>query len=698
MECSLEFGEDGMIKKSRARIAWTCICMLITGLAAGQKAELSSRLARSLTTASAYEYGESREALSEIDEIVKSAVGSPEICKQVEAQFIDFLESNATLASKQFICRKLAVMGTRASVPALSKMLNAGETFDMALYALEKIPSDRVDKILFKSMQEARGKRRIGLMNTLGIRRYSPAVGTLANDALDEDREKAAAAVRALSRIGTDEAAGALRAVYQQTTGPIRNEAMNGYLRCADRMAETGAVDKARSMYRDFLIPDAIRSAALAGMIRTDAHRAGEIILEILQGDDFQLKTTAIRHVGRFDKIEPLDPIAAALPRLSAQHQIQLITALAERGDPGFRDAIVDAADHDDPGVRIAAIKALGILGDASSIDLLVARALEGGPEQEAARESLYRMRGVDVDRAIVSKLGIGDPDMKIEMLEGIGQRNITSAVQTVMNLTGDDEPRVRRDAVKTLGLIGSPDALPEIIDVLIAATSADVRREAERTVVALSRQIGDAENQASFVMASLPKAESVESKCSLLEVLGRIGDTHALEYIRQGLSDTNAEIRKASIRALSEWPDAGPIDDLFGIAGSSREEAVKILALRGCIRLIGADQGIEAGEKVDLYTKAFRLATGTGERRMVLSGLAGVNSIEAMETAALSLEDPDLRQEAETAVILIAGSLWRRFPQQVLPFLVGIVQSTTDDDHREDAQGLIDRIRRLEN
>ena len=682
-----------MTKKWNNVLVLLSATILFTGIAAGQKADVSSRLAGSLNTASTFQYGESREALSEIDEIMKAAVESVEIAKRVEAQFIDFLESNATLAGKQFVCRKLSVIGTKASVPLLAKMLAVDETFDMALYALEKIPSAQVDKVLMKRIQRVRGKQKIGLISTLGIRGAVAAVDPLKTCVFDEDPGTAVAAIRALAQIGTDEASDALQDAYHKTSGHIRNEAMNGYLLCADRMASAGMVDKAESMYRNFIVPDAIRSTALAGWIRSQPERAGEILLDVLHGDDMQLKSTAIRLLGRSDGIDRPEAVAGLLPRLSGRHQVQLITALAERRDPVFMDVIVEAADHEDAEVRIAALKALAELGDASTVDLLVTRTLEAGPEQEAARESLYRIRGADVDKAIVSGIATADPEMTVELLAAIGNRHITSAARKVLDLTGDPEPRVRQSAIKTLGLLGQSDMLPDVIDVLVAAKTRNERREAVQTVVTLSRQLDDEAHQASFVLASLPKAESVESRSALLEALGRIGDTHALSEIRKSLYDRNAEIRKASIRALSEWPDAEPVDDLFDIAENSEDEILQPLALRGCIRLIGIDGEIETEEKVEWYGKAFQLASGIAEKRLVLSGLADLRSVKAMEMAGESLEDANLQQEAEAAVIGIAERIWRDGSQQVLPFLDRIYRSTNNEDHREDVRRLMDRI-----
>ncbi len=56
---------------------------------------------------------------------------------------------------------------------------------------------------------------------------------------------------------------------------------------------------------------------------------------------------------------------AAQLPKLSADAQAGLLSALADRGDAAARPAVVELlrATHDEP-VKVAAIGALGALGD----------------------------------------------------------------------------------------------------------------------------------------------------------------------------------------------------------------------------------------------------------------------------------------------------------------------------------------------
>lgn len=656
--------------------------------------DISGRLDKSLRAASTYEYGQSRESLSEIDAIVKTALNSPDMCKTVEKQFIAFLESEATFASKQFICRKLSLVGSEASVSTLSKMLEEEETYDMALFALTRIPSKKVNHVLRKMLSKSHGRMKIGLVNTLGIRRDTQSVEELAELITDQDPEMSIAALSALGSIADEKASDVLSEAIRQTTGLARTEALNAYLKCADQLAEDGKIVQAKSIYQQFCIPDAVRSAALTGMIHAEPERAGEIILETLRGDDLQVKSIAIAHLSRLSKIDHLQEIVKELPKLKSIYQIQLLTALADRGDRSVLPAVVNATTFEDGEVRVTAFRALASLGDASTVDLLSRVAAQGEIEADAARESLYRLRGEEVNQSIITKMTEAEPKVKVELLGSVGARYVKSATETVLAYTKDSNPEVREAAIKALGHIAAPKYLPELIEILMQAQTLAERREVERTITTVAHRIEDVEHQAKDVLAAMPVAKNIEVKSSLLTVLGRIGDAHALPEIRSSIKSKNLELQKAGIRALSVWPTAEPMDDLLNVSETSNEKVLQILALRGYIRSIGIDTEHSEDEKAQMYQKAFDLSSEINEKRMVLSGLAEIRSMSALDMAARYLGDLPLQEEAEVAVVRIAQRIWREYPRETLPYLNRVIQTTKDEEVRENAERLIDRIK----
>ncbi len=147
-----------------------------------------------------YKFGDSREPLSVVADLVVSSNGFSSIRQNLEKQFVKALDSDATLDCKDFICRQLALMGTDISVPQLEKMLTVPETSDMARFALETNLSPRVCEALRNALPVAEGDVLIGIINTLGNRKSSDNAGALMNLEGSSDEKVASAVTSALAR------------------------------------------------------------------------------------------------------------------------------------------------------------------------------------------------------------------------------------------------------------------------------------------------------------------------------------------------------------------------------------------------------------------------------------------------------------------------------------------------------------------
>ena len=117
-----------------------------------------------------YEYGESRENLVKISNLVRENLTTPHIVSDFEKVFIKFLYTDANLSSKQFICEELSLFGTNNALPVLSKMLNNEQTFDMALFTLGRIQGEEVDAIVLKKLPKVSDDQKVPLINFLGNR------------------------------------------------------------------------------------------------------------------------------------------------------------------------------------------------------------------------------------------------------------------------------------------------------------------------------------------------------------------------------------------------------------------------------------------------------------------------------------------------------------------------------------------------
>ena len=445
------------------------------------------------------------------------------------------------------------------------------------------------------------------------------------------------------------------------------------------------------------LVIYAVISCAMVSTARSEeaGNEAIGIVINALKGEDESMQSMAIALVRDMPGPEVTKVLARELPNLSVRGQMQLLSALADRGDRTALPAVITATKAEDESVRVAALKAIGDLGDASSVGLLAGTAAATrGAEQKAARGSLYRLRGPKVDETILEAIPSAEAKVKVELIRSTGERNIATGDEILLKTAADKDSSVRRESIKVLKTIAGPNDLPSLVKMLIGVQSSADRREAEKTVTAVAHKIGDESKQAEAVLAALPSVKDVTTRCSLLRVLGKIGDKSALGVLREGLKDKNDTVKETCIRALAEWPTAEPVADLLKVVQASENKLHHVLALRGFVRLIGLESNRPAEETIGMYKQAMSLASDTSEKKMVLSGLANVKLLAALQMAAAYLEDKDLQQEAEVAVVKIAETTVGSSPAESKAALQKVIQISKNEFLREQAQKLISQIK----
>jgi HEAT repeat protein len=435
---------------------------------------------------------------------------------------------------------------------------------------------------------------------------------------------------------------------------------------------------------------------AAANQPQSDALK---VILDILRSNDQQMQTVAISMTREMPGPEVTKVLADELPNLSSTCQAQLLAALGDRGDKAALPAVINAAKAQDKSVRIAALKALGRLGNASDVGLLAqAAANTTGDEQKVARDSLYQLSAPNVDQEILTNIPKSEASIKIELIRAVGERNITTGVTTLLIMAKDSDRKVRIESFRVLRIIAVPEHLPELVRLLINAQESSDRTEAEKTVAGVARKIPSENRRAEAVLAFLPSVKQTQSRCSLLSVLGRIGDSSALQALRAELGSQEVEVQTEAIRALSSWPTAEPLQDLLKLARDRDNPLQKTLALRGFVRTIGLAGDLSAKEKVKMYEQAMSLAPNTTEKKNVLSQLANNGSLEAFNLASVYLDGPALKEEAEFAVVKIAQAISSDYPEQTMNVLKKIVHTTKNDSLRQQAQKLIKQTKQINN
>jgi HEAT repeat protein len=196
-----------------------------------------------------YDWGTPRDQLKAIDDAVVASHKDAAARKALETRLAAVLGTDASRAAKDYVCRKLSLIGTAASVPALAGLLTDQKLSHMARYALERMPCPEAVGAMRDALPKAKGRVKVGVINSLGARRDAKSLNTMVALLKDSDKEIVAAAAAALGSIGNEEAAQALGAFQAKAPKELRLTAADAYLACAERLLADGKKAQARKIY-----------------------------------------------------------------------------------------------------------------------------------------------------------------------------------------------------------------------------------------------------------------------------------------------------------------------------------------------------------------------------------------------------------------------------------------------------------------
>ncbi|HTI51415.1 MAG TPA: hypothetical protein VL475_10705, partial [Planctomycetaceae bacterium] len=154
-----------------------------------------------------FDWGTDLGALASIEDAVVAAHGKPDDRQQLEKRLIAALSGELSRDARDYVCRKLAIVGSAAAVPALAVLLVKNDSSHMARFALERIPAPEAAAALRTALPEVSGSLKIGVIGSLGNRRDAAAVGALGGLLKEGDAATARAAALALGAVGNGEAA-----------------------------------------------------------------------------------------------------------------------------------------------------------------------------------------------------------------------------------------------------------------------------------------------------------------------------------------------------------------------------------------------------------------------------------------------------------------------------------------------------------
>lgn len=576
-----------------------------------------------------------------------------------EKELIAVLRSDAPPQDKAIACKKLAVDGSSEAVGDLAKLLSDPQLASWSRIALEAIPGTAPDEALRKASESLDGNLLVGVLNSIGVRRDVNSAEMLTKRLRDKDEEVASAAAVALGRIGNAASATTLRAALTSGPAKVRSAAAEGCVLCAERLLAEGKTADAVALYdevRKAELPKQRIVEATRGAILARKDEGIPLLIEQLRSTDKKLFEVALFTAREFPGSEVDKALAAELAKATPERGALIVQAMADRKETVVVAAVSKAAGSGPKPVRLAAIKALRQVGDASSVNALLETAIDADEDLAlAAKATLADLPGDKINSQIAAMLPNAKGKTYPLLIELVGQRRI-EATPALLKAIDSPDKNIRQAALLALGETVSLKNLNVLISQAINTKNADDAATAQQALKTASVRMPDREACATELAAALEKAPAA-SKILLLDILGDVGGEKALKTLSTAAKSNNPQLQDAGSRVLGKWAslDAAPV--LLDLAKTAPAAQFRSRALKGYISL-ARRFAMPDEDRADMCQKAFDLSKDPAEQKLILDVCRIQPSIETLKLSIKFMKVAELKEDATQTTLLVAQKL----------------------------------------
>ncbi len=546
------------------------------------------------------------------------------------------LKRPLAVEQSSFIIARLQVAGRGESIPVLSRFLADERLCEPAAQAIVAI-RDGAEAPLLAALTSAGNPCRITLIKSLGEIRSRGAVDVLIKDAVTKDPGIRLAALFALGNSGDSRAEQVLS--HAASTGPAseRDECTSYYLLFAKRRAETGDSAKAIGIARELMRSrqsvreNHFRAAALEVIVQAKGESSTDELVAAMADSSKQLRSAALDLASRITGEGATSRWIATLKAAQGEARAGILAMLGRRNDKSAYPAVSEAINDADSAVRIAAIHAAVQLNGAAPIPSymsLLERSRDSA-DVAAVRKALERLPSSQVVSPVIIALPRLTPPACVMIVDLLGSYGGVVPAEPIFALAAGQNAAVRLAAAKALGSIAASNNQQALITLLLNSQAEGERQALQKSLVTVCSRIEDPGKRSEKILEALKVAPSGQ-QAILLRTLGRIGASSVLPVVVEATRSKDEEVRDAAIRGLADWPTIDAYDNLLAIARSKEKLNLRVLALRGCVRVI-ENAPVSHATAVYYHEKTLAASERLEEKRLVLGALGNLRSRGAL-------------------------------------------------------------------
>ncbi|SKB89177.1 HEAT repeat [Parapedobacter luteus] len=608
--------------------------------------------------------------------------------------------------NKGFVIQLLQNAGDDTAVEALKRYLNDDYLNEKAARALARIGTESAGAALVAALQDATDQSAVNIANALGFMAYKPAEQALLARLHTSDKSLRKAVLYALSRIGGPgtepflrEAADEVDYVYDAT------DATAAYVNYAYRLAaigETATAEKIaarlfRSTKQDYQVHT--RIAALRLLTQIDGNKRVNTLVKGAKDDNSIYRNAALTLLVPHLDERTSRQLAKGMFKADESVQVAILRYFGDHRSTSVLPEVRRALDVGTPEVCATAVSTLQKLVGDEATGELIGMLRESDKETRAAiKDALLITENPELPALLTEALaGENDPELQVLLIELLAQKGVGSSVPVIFEIIQGNAPvQVKTAAYQALPQVVRPSDLPDLLDLLPAASSEYASQVQQAAVVSVNRSSNRAD-QVTAVIARCRKSD-MTSRSLFFPVLSGIGGEEALALVAGYADHNDPGMRRAATSALAKWSGAEALPKLIELSrrkvmDSTQRDAV----FKGLIRIVGL-ANIPIEQKVLHLRDLFDSAESVEQRRSVLAALEANKTYNALLFAGKFLDDEQLKATAANTVMNIAlenKELYGPDVTRLLTKVMALLSGSESSYLREAIQKHIDELPR---
>ncbi len=273
------------------------------------------------------------------------------------------------------------------------------------------------------------------------------------------------------------------------------------------------------------------------------------VLERALGSDDSREVLNALALLPHLEKLTLDSRVETLLSHADPEVRTKALGYYAHRQTMRFANSVFLRFEDTDPAVRAAAIDAFSAMARDKAVRSVRQYLHDADPRiRSAAVTGMIRYGGLDgvlvAAEALKALIDNPDPVMRLHAAKVLGAIGVKNFYQPVLQLMNDDDPRVRREAIKAAGVLRSPEF---VIPLIYRTQSLETLREATDALTAYGSSIVE-----TLAKVLSNRLEDASIRRATARVLGRLGNSEAIGLISSHLDEPDEELRDRLYRALA--------------------------------------------------------------------------------------------------------------------------------------------------